>query len=206
MAYIPVDELPNLAAMNIEVIPVPNYQNPYLYDPWYYQRMMMGSWSSYPRTTGSVHFGGQVEGRGGVSIRGDFGNNGYNKVTSYSASSTPVVVTPEPTLPDSDWPIDSILPNINLPKVTSLPEIAYPSIKSDKSDMPLPVPKIRMPDNSLPIIMALSKLTEESFIEIRNLGYCSNDDDDENEDEEPGPVVFGGKVPASGRIRISANF
>uniref|UniRef100_A0A2H1W8X5 SFRICE_004389 n=1 Tax=Spodoptera frugiperda TaxID=7108 RepID=A0A2H1W8X5_SPOFR len=79
MAYIPVDELPNLAAMNIEVIPIPYYQNPYVYDPWYYQSLMMSNlWSPYPRTTGPVHFGGQVEGRGSVSIKGEFGNNGYN--------------------------------------------------------------------------------------------------------------------------------
>ncbi|KAF9420646.1 hypothetical protein HW555_003193 [Spodoptera exigua] len=199
MAYIPVDELPNLAAMNIEVIPVPYYQNPYLYDPWYYQSMMMGNiWSSYPRTTGPVYFGGQVEGRGGVSIRADFGNDGYSKVTSCSTPSTPVVVTAEPTLPDSEWPFDSLLPNVKLPKVTTLPEVILPSFikKSKISDMPIPESKITMPDKLWPIIMALA---EESFIDVRNLQRNENNDESE-------PVVFGGKVPVSGRIKISANF
>ncbi|KAH9645964.1 hypothetical protein HF086_014169 [Spodoptera exigua] len=182
MAYVPVDELPNLAAMDIEVIPVPYYQNPYLYDPWYYQNMMMGNiWSTYPRTTGPVYFGGQVE-----------------EVTSYSTPSTPVVVTAEPTLPDSDWPFDSLLPNVKLPKITTLPEVILPSFikKSKISDMPIPESKITMPDKLWPIIMALA---EESFIDVRNLQRNENDDESE-------PVVFGGKVPVSGKIKISANF
>ena len=112
--------------------------------------------------------------------------------TSYSAPPTPLTVTPQPAWPTtSNLLIDSRLPSSpTLPTITTLPPVTVPSktfTQQFKDTMPSAV---TVPEMPMPFIVVTTTVPND-------VGLNGN---------AASPVTFSGKVPASGRVKISRHF